>query len=435
MVPYSHVSVLHRFVLAVASFRLLVPSVLVAFVLVVPGTKWVSADELPQQVVQQTDESSQEAIRAEADRLFDEARELYQQSWQQALLKFEEARRLYQAIGDEKLQARTLVLIGLIYLYQGEYEKAIDPYEQSLLIFQKLGDRQGEANSRGNLGNIYNFLGNYQKAIESYQQSLNIFQELGDRSGEANSQMNLGNYYQDRGDEEKAREFYQKSLNIFQEIGDRHGESKSLGNLGNYYRDRGEYEKAFDLYQKSLRIDREIGNQPGEAHHLFNLAVVYRNQNNFTEALDSINKDIHLATHGFFDETNPERSGLVLSQFDAAGNPQRGYLRLGDLFNLNLSAEMVVLSACQTALGENVRGEGIVGVTRGLMYAGASRVVASLWNVDDEATAELMEQLYRQILIESASPASALSATQRALWQQGQSPYLWAAFTLQGEWR
>jgi CHAT domain-containing protein len=144
---------------------------------------------------------------------------------------------------------------------------------------------------------------------------------------------------------------------------------------------------------------------------------------------------IHLATHGFFDETNPELSGLVLSLYDQSGHPQRGYLRLGDLFNLNLPADMIVLSACQTALGENVRGEGIVGVTRGLMYAGAPRVVTSLWNVDDEATADLMQQFYQQILVDQVPPSAALSATQRAMWQQGESPYLWAAFTLQGEWR
>ena len=148
---------------------------------------------------------------------------------------------------------------------------------------------------------------------------------------------------------------------------------------------------------------------------------------------------IHLATHGFFNEEDPELSGLVLARFDQAGNSQRGYLRLGDLFNLDLPAEMVVLSACQTALGENVKGEGIVGVTRGLMYAGAPRVVTSLWNVDDEATADFMQRFYRRILNHQESPAAALSATQRELWQEPDiyinSPYLWAAFTLQGEWR
>ena len=144
---------------------------------------------------------------------------------------------------------------------------------------------------------------------------------------------------------------------------------------------------------------------------------------------------IHVATHGFFDETNPELSGLVLALFDRAGNPQRGYLRLSDLFNLHFSAEMIVLSACQTGLGENVGGEGIVGVTRGLMYAGSPRIVTSLWSIDDAETPAFMQQLYQRILIDGEAPSAALNAIQRTMWQQGKSPYLWAAFTLQGEWR
>jgi CHAT domain-containing protein/predicted negative regulator of RcsB-dependent stress response len=143
-----------------------------------------------------------------------------------------------------------------------------------------------------------------------------------------------------------------------------------------------------------------------------------------------------LATHGIFEPNNPALSGLLLSQFDSQGNPvERGYLRLGDLFNLDLGAELVVLSACQTGLGENLRGEGIVGLTRGLMYAGAPRVVTSLWNVNDKGTAELMQQFYQAILNKGQPPAAALNAAQRAMWQQGKNPYLWAAFTLQGEWR
>lgn len=145
---------------------------------------------------------------------------------------------------------------------------------------------------------------------------------------------------------------------------------------------------------------------------------------------------IHLATHGFFDERNPELSGLILSMIDPQGNPQeRGFLRLGDLFNLDFSADLVVLSACQSGLGENIRGEGIIGMTRGLMYAGTPRVVTSLWNVNDEATAVLMEQFYNTMLKEGKTPAAALREAQRAMWQQGANPYLWAAFTLQGEWR
>src|SRR6185436_16634553 len=96
---------------------------------------------------------------------------------------------------------------------------------------------------------------------------------------------------------------------------------------------------------------------------------------------------VHFATHGLVDSRRPERSGLVLSMGDARGRPRDGFLRLADIQELRLSADLVVLSACQTALGKDVRGEGLVGLTRAFMLAGAPRVVASLWRVDDEGTA------------------------------------------------
>jgi CHAT domain-containing protein len=145
---------------------------------------------------------------------------------------------------------------------------------------------------------------------------------------------------------------------------------------------------------------------------------------------------IHFATHGVLDSEHPELSGLLLSRFDRGGRPKEGFLRLDDIYNLNLPAELVVLSACDTGLGKDVRGEGLVGLVRGFMYAGSSRVVASLWKVDDDATAELMTHFYREMLQEQKSPAAALRAAQIAMWQQRRwhAPYYWAAFVLQGEY-
>lgn len=146
---------------------------------------------------------------------------------------------------------------------------------------------------------------------------------------------------------------------------------------------------------------------------------------------------VHFATHGLLDSRNPELSGLVLSMVDEHGQPQNGFLQLEDIYNLNLSADLVVLSACETALGKQVDGEGLVGLTRGFMYAGASRVLASLWRVDDEATAQLMKKFYEGVLQEGKSPAQALRQAQ--LWMQQQKkwsqPYYWAGFVLQGEWK
>jgi CHAT domain-containing protein len=146
---------------------------------------------------------------------------------------------------------------------------------------------------------------------------------------------------------------------------------------------------------------------------------------------------VHFATHAVFDSENPAVSGIVLSMFDERGGQRDGFLRLHDIYQLTLPAELVVLSACNTALGRQLRGEGLVGVVRGFMYAGAKRVVASLWRVDDEATGELMARFYREMLQQNRSPAAALREAQLMMLQQERwrPPYYWAAFVLQGEWR
>jgi CHAT domain-containing protein len=145
---------------------------------------------------------------------------------------------------------------------------------------------------------------------------------------------------------------------------------------------------------------------------------------------------IHFATHGFINNENPDLSGIVLSLYDEHGNQQNGYLRLSEICNLRLNADLVVLSACQTALGKEFRGEGLMGLTRGFMQAGALRVIASLWNVNDKATAELMKLFYNKLLIEKMPPAQALRAAQIELFKsrRWQSPYYWAGFVIQGEW-
>ena len=146
---------------------------------------------------------------------------------------------------------------------------------------------------------------------------------------------------------------------------------------------------------------------------------------------------VHFATHGVFDNDNPGLSGLILSLFDEAGRAQDGFVRLRDIYNLRLPADLVVLSACDTALGRQVKGEGLVGMVRGFFHAGALRVVASLWKVDDEATGALMSRLYVEMLKEQRSPAAALREAQLAMWRdhRWRAPYHWAAFALQGEWR
>jgi CHAT domain-containing protein len=146
---------------------------------------------------------------------------------------------------------------------------------------------------------------------------------------------------------------------------------------------------------------------------------------------------VHFATHGLVNTETPGLSAIMLSMFDDEGRPIDGFLRLNDIYQLKLPVDLVVLSACNTALGQELRGEGLVGIVRGFMYAGARRVVASLWKVDDDATGELMGRFYRQMLGEGLAPAAALRQAQIEMWQESdfRSPFYWAAFVLQGEWR
>jgi CHAT domain-containing protein len=148
---------------------------------------------------------------------------------------------------------------------------------------------------------------------------------------------------------------------------------------------------------------------------------------------------VHFATHGLLNSEHLELSGIVLSLVNEKGEEQDGFLRLREIYNLNLPADLVVLSACQTALGKEIKGEGLlVGLTRGFMYAGAPRVVASLWSVQDNATAELMKRFYKKMLgEEKLRSAAALREAQVEMWKtkRWKSSYYWAAFILQGEWK
>ncbi|MBX7224245.1 MAG: CHAT domain-containing protein [Blastocatellia bacterium] len=146
---------------------------------------------------------------------------------------------------------------------------------------------------------------------------------------------------------------------------------------------------------------------------------------------------IHFATHGFLNSQNPELSGLVLSLVDRQGNERNGFLLVSDIFNLKLRADLVTLSACETGLGEEIQGEGLVGLTRAFMYAGTSRVVVSLWSVNDQATAEFMKMFYTGMLKNGLAPAAALRKAQLTLRQhpKWKDPFYWAAFQLQGDYR
>jgi CHAT domain-containing protein len=145
---------------------------------------------------------------------------------------------------------------------------------------------------------------------------------------------------------------------------------------------------------------------------------------------------LHFATHGLFDDRQPELSGLVFSQLNLDGTPRTdGFLRLHDIYGLDLDADLVVLSACQTGIGREVRGEGLLGITRGFMSIGVPQLVVSLWKVEDRATAELMTRFYRE-LYDGKRPPEALQRAQKSMLNEApwSDPALWAGFIFLGDY-
>jgi CHAT domain-containing protein len=149
---------------------------------------------------------------------------------------------------------------------------------------------------------------------------------------------------------------------------------------------------------------------------------------------------LHVATHGFVHPRHAALSGLAFSRFYADGRARDGFVRLHDLWGVDLAAELVVLSACETALGHELAGEGLLGWVHGFAQAGVPRVVASLWQVNDRATAALMKRFYAGLLERGESPSRALASAQASLWAEASTsawrhPYFWSGFVLFGDWR
>jgi len=145
---------------------------------------------------------------------------------------------------------------------------------------------------------------------------------------------------------------------------------------------------------------------------------------------------VHFATHSFLNSEHPELSGLVLTMVDSNGIRRNGLMLLPDIYSLDLSAELTVLSACDTALGKDLNGEGLFGFTHSFLSAGSKSIVASLWKVDDRSTAILMSDFYRSMLQNGMPPAAALRAAKLKLMKEPRwrTPYFWAGFVFQGEY-
>ena len=142
---------------------------------------------------------------------------------------------------------------------------------------------------------------------------------------------------------------------------------------------------------------------------------------------------VHLATHGVVDEDHPGLSRLLLEPDNGAG--EDGVLHLGEIYGLRLNADLVVLSACDTGLGRLVRGEGIIGLTRGFLYAGAASLLVSLWPVSDDAAASLVPDFYRELLAGRSKARALREAKLRTMGRNPEfaKPFYWSSLVLVGD--
>ncbi len=234
----------------------------------------------------------------EADRLFEEAYQLFQQgtaeSLQQAIPKFEQAAILYRQAGDKGLEALSLLAVGYIYNSLGEKQKALEYYDRALPLFQAVGDRRMEAATLNHIGYIYNSLGEKQKALEYYDRALPLFQAVGDRRMEAATLNHIGYIYNSLGEKQKALEYFDRALPLFQAVGDRGGEAATLNNIGGVYSSLGEKQKALEYFDRALPLFQAVGDRGGEATTLSNTASAERDLGNLQTALTNIQAAIDI---------------------------------------------------------------------------------------------------------------------------------------------
>jgi CHAT domain-containing protein/Tfp pilus assembly protein PilF len=237
--------------------------------------------------------------RLAAERAFAEAELLRAQqkedSFRQAIAKYEEAARLYHTLGERGKEAVCLLGAGFFSHHLGDLRKALEYYGQALPIFQALGNRAGEAATLNNIGQVYSALGEKQKALEHFTQALAVFRAVGDRASEATLLNNIGKVYDALGERQKAMEYYTQALALHRAVGNRAGEATTLSNIGGVYDALGEKQKALEYHTQALTLHRAVGNRAGEAATLNNIGQVYSALGEKQKALEYYTQALALA--------------------------------------------------------------------------------------------------------------------------------------------
>ncbi|MGB7381286.1 MAG: tetratricopeptide repeat protein, partial [Rivularia sp. (in: cyanobacteria)] len=236
------------------------------------------------------------ATKAEALKLINQGRKLFEQGSKESLLaarkKFEAALFLWEKLGNKKWQGITLVSIGRIYSDLADKQKALQYYNQALPILRAVEDRGAEAITLNNIGGIYDSLGENQKALQYYNQALTLRRAVEDRRGEATTLNNIGAIYSDLGEKQKALQYYNQALPMSRAVGDRGGEAITLNNIAGIYEDLRDNLKALEYYNQALLLYRAVGDKQNESTVVGNLAKLERKQGNLQASLNQIKKAI-----------------------------------------------------------------------------------------------------------------------------------------------
>ncbi|XP_028400934.1 tetratricopeptide repeat protein 28-like isoform X2 [Dendronephthya gigantea] len=357
------------------------------------------------------------------------------------------------AISDQPSMAEQNRSLGDIYLCVEKWEIAIDYYKKTLELGIAIRDQRENPNVNCNLGICYSKLNRNQDAVQSYEEMIRLTTAIGDQKGIAESNRRLGRMYLILSEYENASAYFKNALNIYNTIGDKNGIKDISNDLGHVHVNLGEYSKAIDCFRQSIEMANTVGDKadftptdlPKAAEEVVSLSKLFtarplvkaEAKKQVVLGLLSGASIIHIAAHG-----EPKKGEIMLAPDLSLNEPsssppnQDSYLLTqNDITSISLHARLVVLCCCHTGQGK-ISSEGVIGIARSFLAAGARSVLATLWPISDDATKEFMEAFYGELLQETLV-CEALRRVMNLFQQHEREDYrsilIWAPFTVYGE--
>lgn len=433
----------------------------------------------------------------------------YRGDYQQAMEFYQQSLRLSEEIGDKETGSNALNNIALVHRWRGDYRLAVEFHEKSIKLYEELGAKKRLAYVLANLANVFSAMNDHISTIKTLQKSIAISEALDDKPALAMAMNNTGIVYLNQGNYDLALHYFQKSLSLREAVGVKTQTIHVLNSIADAYREQGRYDQALEALRRSLAMSEAMKAPRGIIASLIGIGDVYRAQGNVATAqpsgapvkmmsrrfvgLPDAEREVHalaelygvkhsrvytgadadearlkreagrfrilhLATHGVLEDASPLYSHVMLAQSqsraagsasDASGaSDEDGLLEAWELMQLDLRADMVVLSACETARGRVASGEGMIGLSWALFVAGSPTTIVSQWKVASASTTELMLAFYRHLQGGSVRPTSvrrkapvavskaeALRQASLALLRTHKyaHPFYWAGFVIIGD--